>query len=83
MAAGRPVVAAASGWTAEVVERAGAGIVCPPEDSAALADAIVRIAAAPDRARSMGLSGRRYVEANLSRRIAVERLERRLDPPPP
>jgi glycosyltransferase involved in cell wall biosynthesis len=83
MAAGRPVVAAASGWTAEVIERAEAGIVCPPEDSAALADAIVRIAVAPDRARAMGLSGRRYVEANLSRRIAAERLERRLRSPAP
>jgi colanic acid biosynthesis glycosyl transferase WcaI len=78
MAASRPVVAAAAGWTAEVIERAGAGIVCPPEDSAALADAIARIAVEPDRARAMGLSGRRYVEANLSRRIAVEGLERRL-----
>jgi glycosyltransferase involved in cell wall biosynthesis len=81
MAASRPVVAAASGWTAEVIERAGAGIVCPPEDSAALADAIARIAAAPDRGRAMGRSGRRYVEANLSRRIAVERLEHRLRSP--
>jgi glycosyltransferase involved in cell wall biosynthesis len=83
MAASRPVVAAASGWTAEIIERAGAGIVCPPEDSAALADAIARIAAVPDRARAMGLSGRRYVEANLSRRIAVEGLERRLRSPAP
>jgi glycosyltransferase involved in cell wall biosynthesis len=83
MAAGRPVVAAASGWTAEVIERAGAGIVCPPEDPAALAEAIVRLAVLPDRARAMGLSGRRYVEANLSRRIAVERLERRLRSPAP
>jgi hypothetical protein len=37
----------------------------------------------PDRARAMGLSGRRYVEANLSRRIAVEGLERRLRSPAP
>ena len=31
MASGAPVAAAVSGWTAEVIERAGAGIVCPPE----------------------------------------------------
>jgi colanic acid biosynthesis glycosyl transferase WcaI len=74
MAAARPVVAAASGWTAEVIRRAGAGIVCPPEDAAALAEAIAAVGRDPDRAREMGLSGRRYVEANLTRAIAVERL---------
>jgi glycosyltransferase involved in cell wall biosynthesis len=74
MAAARPVVAAASGWTAEIIRRAGAGIVCPPEDAAALASAIAELGGDPDRARAMGLSGRRYVEANLARTIAVERL---------
>ena len=34
MAAARPVVVAASGWTADVVDRAGAGLVCPPEQPA-------------------------------------------------
>jgi glycosyltransferase involved in cell wall biosynthesis len=78
MAAARPVVAAASGWTAEIVDGADAGIVCPPEEPAALADAIVRVSADPTRARAMGLNGRRYVEANLTREIAVDRIERAL-----
>ena len=74
MAAARPVVAAASGWTAEVIRRAEAGVVCPPEDPAALAAAIAEVGADPVRARAMGLSGRRYVEANLTRAAAIERL---------
>jgi colanic acid biosynthesis glycosyl transferase WcaI len=78
MAAARPVVAAVSGWTAEVVEGAEAGIVCPPEQPQALADAIAGVTADPGRARTMGLNGRRYVEANLTRDIAVERIERAL-----
>jgi colanic acid biosynthesis glycosyl transferase WcaI len=78
MAAARPVVAAASGWTAEVVEEANAGIICPPEQPEALAEAIAGLTADPDRARAMGLNGRRYVEANLTRRVAVERIERAL-----
>jgi colanic acid biosynthesis glycosyl transferase WcaI len=78
MAAARPVVAAASGWTAEVITRAGAGVVCLPEQPAALAEAIAQVTADPDRARTMGLNGRRYVEANLTRRAAVERLDRAL-----
>lgn len=74
MAAARPVVAAASGWTAEVIHRAGAGFVCPPEDPRALADAVAQLSADPDRARAMGLSGRRYVEAHLTRTVAIDRL---------
>jgi glycosyltransferase involved in cell wall biosynthesis len=75
MAAARPVVGAVSGWTAEVVAGAGAGIVCPPEQPEALARAIGEITADPARARAMGASGRRYVERHLTRDVAVERLE--------
>ncbi len=78
MAAARPVVAAASGWTAEIVEGAEAGVVCPPEQPEALAKAIAGLTADPGRARALGLNGRRYVEANLTRGIAVERIERAL-----
>jgi glycosyltransferase involved in cell wall biosynthesis len=78
MAAARPVVAAASGWTAEVVTRAGAGVVCAPEQPAALAEALAQVTADPERARLMGRNGRRYVEANLTREVAVERLDRAL-----
>jgi colanic acid biosynthesis glycosyl transferase WcaI len=78
MAAGRPVVAAAYGWTAEVVEDAEAGVICPPEQPEALAEAIAGLTADPGRARALGLNGRRYVEANLTRRVAVERIERAL-----
>jgi glycosyltransferase involved in cell wall biosynthesis len=76
MAAARPVVAAASGWTAEVITRADAGVVCPPEEPAALAEALARVTADPERAGVMGRNGRRYVEANLTRQVAVERLDR-------
>jgi colanic acid biosynthesis glycosyl transferase WcaI len=78
MAAARPVVVAASGWTAQIVVEAQAGIVCPPEDAGALAEAIATLTADADRARVMGLNGRRYVEANLTRAVAVERMERAL-----
>src|SRR3954454_2801775 len=78
MAAARPVVASVSGWTADVITRAGAGIVCPPEDPQALADGIAELTADPYRARAMGASGRRYVEEHLTRAQAVEVLERPL-----
>jgi glycosyltransferase involved in cell wall biosynthesis len=78
MAAARPVVAAAAGWTADVVTSAGAGIVCPPEQPEALAAAIAELAGDPERAQAMGLAGRRYVEANLTRAVAIDRLDRAL-----
>jgi colanic acid biosynthesis glycosyl transferase WcaI len=79
MAAARPVVAAASGWTAELIDDAGAGVVCAPERADALATAIAETTADPGRAREMGLNGRRYVEAHLTRGVAVERIERALE----
>ena len=75
MAAGKPVVAAAAGQAARLVRDAEAGEACPPEDPPALADAIRRVAADPERARRMGLNGRRHVEQHLSRRAFVDRLE--------
>jgi glycosyltransferase involved in cell wall biosynthesis len=40
IAAGTPVIATAGGFAADLVEREGLGIVVPPEDVAAVADAI-------------------------------------------
>ena len=57
-----------------MIRRAGAGFVCSPEDPRALADAVAQVSADPDRARAMGLSGRRYVEAHLTRTVAIDRL---------
>ena len=79
MAAGRPVVAAAAGQVSELVSSSRAGIVCPPEDASAVADAIRRIAADDDAAAEMGAHGRRYVEENLSRVAMVDRLEHEID----
>jgi glycosyltransferase involved in cell wall biosynthesis len=79
MAAARPVVGAVSGWTAEVIERAGAGIVCAPEQPQELARAIAQLVGDPAAARAMGLSGRRYVERHLTREVAVDRLEAALE----
>ena len=75
MAAGKPVIAAASGQVARLVEATGCGIACAPEDPGAMASAIKSLAADPSQAYEMGLCGRRYVEAHLSREQFVERLE--------
>ncbi len=67
MACARPVVAAVDGQTRQIVEAAGAGVFVEPEDSTALSQAILDLAADPERRRRMGANGRQYIVNNLSR----------------
>lgn len=61
MAVGRPIIASMNGEGARLVQEADAGISVPAEDSAALADAILKLHSMPavDRDR-LGENGRRY-----------------------
>lgn len=75
MAAGRAVVASATGDVARLLDRAGAGVACPPGDAPALARAIRELADNPPRIGELGINGRRYVSDHFSRDAFVERLE--------
>jgi len=67
LAAGRPVLMSVGGDAARLIIDAGAGFAVPPEDSAALADAIVRMARlSPEQRAEMGRAGRAYYDAHLS-----------------
>ncbi|WFE40542.1 glycosyltransferase family 4 protein [Micromonospora sp. WMMD998] len=71
-----PVLASAGGDTAELVERARAGLSCPPEDWTALADRFWLAAAIPPAARAdMGRRGREAYLRQMSLRAGVERVE--------
>ena len=60
----RPVIASDVGGLPEIVEHGVSGLVVPAGDAEALADAIVSLAGDPERAESMGRSGRaRALEA--------------------
>jgi glycosyltransferase involved in cell wall biosynthesis len=58
MAAERPVVATDVGALPEVVESGETGILVPPEDAAALTDALVALASKPALREAMGRRGR-------------------------
>lgn len=75
MACERPVVAAQAGETARVLQDSGGGIVVPPGDSRALADAILALYRDPERRIAMGKLGREYVEQHYSRSTWAARLE--------
>lgn len=58
MAAGLPVIATRVGALPELVTDGETGLLIPPGDSKALADAIFRLTSSPSEARSMGEAGR-------------------------
>jgi glycosyltransferase involved in cell wall biosynthesis len=67
MAAGRPVVLAARGEAARLVEAERCGVVIPPEDPRALAKALEALAASPARRAEMGAAGRIAAERDFGR----------------
>ena len=67
MGSARAVILGVRGESKDILERAGAGLAVPPEDTDALAKAIIDMADDPDRCRTMGVSGRRFVENHYNR----------------
>jgi glycosyltransferase involved in cell wall biosynthesis len=61
-AAGRPLVAARATGTVDAVADGVTGILVPPRDSEALAEAIESLLADPERARRMGAAARAHAE---------------------
>lgn len=64
MAGEKPIVMAAEGEAARLIDEAGAGIVVPPGDYQSLACAILTIVEDRRRAAHMGANGRRFVVSN-------------------
>lgn len=81
MAMGKPVVAAAVGGLQELIRDGETGVLCTPDDTAALAAALAALAAAPPRREAIGANARRFVcaERDWSQLAAnYERVYRRL-----
>ncbi len=73
MAAGRPVVLAIDGVIREVIEAAGCGVYVPPGNPVALAETVCQLSRDPARSRTMGLSGRAYVQEHFNREKQAEK----------
>lgn len=74
MAAGKAVVATAVGGTPEVVQDGETGILVPPRDPSALANAIQSLLSDPGEACKMGDAGRARVQQYFSSDIMVQRI---------
>jgi glycosyltransferase involved in cell wall biosynthesis len=73
-AAGRPVVASATGGIEEWLEEGVNGLCVAPGDASALAAALDELLADPDRQRRMGAAGRSSVAARFTAEHHVEAL---------
>jgi glycosyltransferase involved in cell wall biosynthesis len=78
LAAGRAVIGSMAGEAAHILSEAG-GVVVPPGDSAALADAIGALAADPGRRQVMGEAGRAHVERGYDRAALAREYRKLLD----
>jgi colanic acid biosynthesis glycosyl transferase WcaI len=79
MGAARPIVLSVDGEARKLVEDARAGVFVPPEDPAALAEAILKLKSAPSLCGEMGSKGRSFVEASFSRKALAEQYLALLD----
>jgi len=73
MAAGRPILASvsANSETGQFIAANEVGVVVPPEDPRALAEAIRFLQGNPDEAERMGRNGRRVAEQKFDRRLVL------------
>ncbi len=77
MKVGRPILVAVGGDTNDLVEEAGAGLACEPENPQSIAKAVRNFQAmSRSNLDKMGANGKRYYEENLSFLIAVSKYEK-------
>jgi glycosyltransferase involved in cell wall biosynthesis len=69
-----PVVASAVGGVPDIVRDGDTGLLVPPGDAGAVADAVARLAADPPAARAMAARGREHVRARFSTEPCLARL---------
>jgi colanic acid biosynthesis glycosyl transferase WcaI len=76
LACGRPILMAASGDAADIVQKSGAGITCTPEDPLALAEAVVKLSELDEAdLDAMGARGRAFYLDEMSLQVGAARTE--------
>ena len=75
MAQGLPVVATRGGGVAEIVDDGETGVLVPPRDAGAMAEAISILLSDPARAKRMGEAGRKAVAERFDLRDKVKEMD--------
>jgi colanic acid biosynthesis glycosyl transferase WcaI len=79
LASGRPVIAGAASETQIGACLQSCGVIVPPEDDAAMADAIAALASAPERRAALGRAAREYAMRTWGMDAVLGRLAGELD----
>ena len=75
LAAGKPIIASATGESANIVNNASAGLTCPAGDAGALAEAVIKLYELPVEKRvRFGQNGRKYYETHYHLQTRVTEL---------
>jgi glycosyltransferase involved in cell wall biosynthesis len=75
LAAGLPTIASRVGGNVEILQDGRTGLLVPPNDSAALGDAILRLLRDPGFAAELGKNGRALVAAEFSFQRLIEKTD--------
>ena len=75
LAAGLPAIASNVGGNAEVIQDGVSGLLVPPGDSGALAQALLNVLRDPDLARRLGSGGQEHVRKNFSFERMIEQVD--------
>ena len=76
MGAGLPVIGTSVGGISEQITDGETGVLIQPEDTKALANAIIKLLNAPEDMKRMGIAGRKRVEENFTWEKRVEKIEK-------
>lgn len=75
LAAGRPIIMGVKGDAADLVEEAGAGIACEPQNPLSIAEALKELHdMLPEKREEMGRNGLIYYEKHLSFRVGLDKM---------
>jgi glycosyltransferase involved in cell wall biosynthesis len=72
MAMARPIVGSVAGEPAEILERSNGALVVEPEDSQAMAEAVLFLYQNPQKRQELGSEGRNFVQKHYSRAVLAE-----------
>lgn len=72
MGCARPIIASVAGEPRRILEASGGAVLTAPQDVEAIAEAVRRLKADPDR-EAIGRAGRAFVEQHYDRRVLAQR----------
>lgn len=77
LASGRPIIASVpiEGTAAKAIQKSGGGLVVPPEDSDALAEAIEKLYQSPQLLMDLGEQGRKYADQHYNFETILDKYE--------